>query len=75
MNLNRRIPNVPKMEDRLISKASRPFHVHGKRNPAGSKLARKFVEHSGRAWKGEVISTALLTELNNERAVKRLGIF
>lgn len=42
MKLKRRIPNVPKMEDRLISSGSRRYHVHGRRNPAGSKLTRRF---------------------------------
>ena len=37
----RRIPNVPKMEDRLSSKATARHHVHGRTNPAGSKLARR----------------------------------
>lgn len=44
----------------------------GKRNPAGSKIARKFIEHNGGKWKGETVHTGALTKLNNARAYKRL---
>ncbi len=43
----------------------------GKRNPAGSKVARQFAKHTGAEWKGEVFHGGELTKANNERAHDR----
>jgi hypothetical protein len=47
--------------------------VAGKRNPAGAKIARKWIKATGIAWKGELVHTGALTQLNKDRALKRLG--
>ena len=47
--------------------------IPGKRNPAGSKLARRFAKHQGVEWKGEVVHTGAITKLNRNRMLSRLG--
>ena len=47
--------------------------AHRKRNPAGSKVARQFVEHRGLEWKGEVYHTGALTDASDARAGRPKG--
>ena len=59
-----------KVHLRVPQDLSKP--LRGRRRPAGSKIARKFIEHAGNEWKGEVVHTGELTQLNNERALQRV---
>lgn len=61
------------MPDQAFSKSSHRSRIPGKQHPAGSKLARKFIERSGNEWDGETIHTGELTKLNQERAARRAG--
>ena len=45
-----------------------------KHNPAGSKIARKAIEHRGLKWRGEVFHGGELTAENHARARRRLGL-
>ena len=46
----------------------------GKRNPPGSKIARKLLEHRGFEWRGETFHGGELTAANHARARSRLGL-
>ena len=45
----------------------------GKRNPPGSKIARRFIEHQGLKWKGEVFHGGELTDASDKRAGRPKG--
>ena len=47
--------------------------IPGKRNPAGTKIAKKFLKQTGHAWKDEIVHTGELTRLNKNRALERQG--
>lgn len=44
-----------------------PGHTH----PAGSKIARRFLEARGLEWDGQVVHTGALTAANRSRALRR----
>ena len=45
----------------------------GTRNPPGSKVARKALEHRGLTWGGEVFHSGELTKASRRRRLERLG--
>ena len=49
----------------------RPVHLRttkgkGKRNPPGSKVGRRAVEHTGGEWKGEIFHSGALTAVTDK---------
>ena len=61
----------------MKSGPGRPVHQRraGKRNPPGSKIARKFAEHAGVEWRGvTVVHGGELAVASNARSIKRAEI-